>query len=51
VEEQDVVADSCGLADDDTHAVVDDHTTTDPCCGMYLHPGTSSGPVGQQPSR
>jgi hypothetical protein len=51
VEQQDVVADSCGLTDHDTHAVVDDHTTTDQSCGMYLHPGTSSGPVGQQPSR
>lgn len=51
VEEKDVIADSCGLTDDDTHAVVDDHATTYPSPWMDLHPGASSGPMSQQPSR
>jgi len=39
VVERHVVADLGGLTNDDTHPVVDEETTPDPCTRVNLHPG------------
>ena len=48
---QAVIADLCRLADDDTHAVVNDQTLADLGAGMNLNAGTVAAALGDQPGQ